>query len=155
MAMTSGDSTEHDGRLRALLNEGAFDASRVASATYDISFAGELREWVVTAHLNEAWVLLRCYVMRLPESLHVRTMLLQAALEINADLPLTKFSVEGHTLFLDLEYFAAHLDSYLLSTLLRLIVEVGDNEYPKLFRIASGDVTLKTLESSFGLPNLT
>ena len=147
--MTSDNSAELDRRLKALLDEGDFNVKQVGSATYDISFRGELREWTVTTRLTETWVLLRSYVMRIPESVPVRSMLLQHALEINGDLPLGKLSIEGDCLYFDVEYRTEHLDSSVLSNLLRLTVYVGDDEYPKLFRIASGDVMLKALESSF------
>jgi hypothetical protein len=147
--MTSDNSAELDRRLKAFLDEGDFNVKQVGSATYDVSFRGLLREWTVTTKLTDTWVLLRSYVMRLPESAPVRVMLLQAALEINGDLPLGKLSIEGDSLYLDVEYRAEHLDSDVLSNLLRLMVHVGDDEYPKLFRIASGDTMLKALESSF------
>jgi hypothetical protein len=147
--MTSDNSAELDRRLKALLDEGDFNVKRVGAATYDVSFRGALREWTVTTRLTDTWILLRTYVMRLPETAPVRTMLLQTSLEINGDLPLGKLSIEGDSLYLDIEYRAEHLDSSVLSNLLRLVVNVGDDEYPKLFRIASGDVMLKALESSF------
>jgi hypothetical protein len=93
--MTSDNSAELDGRLRALLEEGDFNAKQVGSAAYDVSFLGELREWTVVTRLTEAWVLLRSYVMRLPKSAAVRLPLLQTALEINGALPLGKLSIEG------------------------------------------------------------
>ncbi|MGP6157378.1 MAG: hypothetical protein ACLPYS_07710 [Vulcanimicrobiaceae bacterium] len=147
--MTSDNSAELDRRLKALLDEGDFNVKQVGAATYDVSFRGELREWTVTVRLTDTWVLLRAYVMRLPESVPIRSMLLQSALEINGDLPLGKLSIEGDSLYLDIEYRAEHLDPSVLSNLLRLAVNVGDDEYPKLFRIASGDVVLKALETSF------
>ncbi|MFY9780486.1 MAG: hypothetical protein WAJ85_08250 [Candidatus Baltobacteraceae bacterium] len=147
--MTSDNSAELDRRLKALLDEGDFNVKPVGSAIYDVSFRGQLREWTVTTRLTETWILLRTYVMRLPESAQIRTTLLQTALEINGDLPLGKLSIEGDSLYLDIEYRTEHLDSSVLGNLLRLVVQVGDDEYPRLFRIASGDTMLKALESSF------
>jgi hypothetical protein len=147
--MTSDNSAELDLRLKALLDEGGFNVKKVGAATYDVSFCGELREWTLTLRLTDTWVLLRSYVMRLPESAPVRSALLRAALEINADLPLGKLSIEDNGLFLDVEYRTEHLDGCVLGNLLRLVVDAGDDEYPKLFRIASGDALLEVLETSF------
>jgi hypothetical protein len=147
--MTSDNSAELDGRLKALLDEGDFNAKQVGSATYNVSFRGKLREWAVVTRLTGDWVLLRSYVMRLPHSAPVRSMLFQTALEINGALPLGKLSIEGDGLYLEVEYRSEHLNSSLLGNLLGLLVDVGDAEYPRLFRIAAGDMILKALESSF------
>ncbi|MGP6158886.1 MAG: hypothetical protein ACLPYS_15500 [Vulcanimicrobiaceae bacterium] len=140
--------------MKALLDEGGFNVKKVGLATYEVSFMGDLREWTVTTRLTGAWTLMRAYVMRLPKSESIKGMLLQGALEINADLPLGKLSLEGDALYLDIEYRAEHLDAGALKGLLQLIVNVGEDEYPGLFRIASGDRILKSLESSLALPKL-
>ena len=131
------------------MREGGFDVRHVGPACYDVSFHGELREWTVTARLTDAWVFLRSYVMRIPDSLPIRSLLMEDALEANGRLLLGKLSIEGDALVLDIEYRAEHVDGAVLSNLLGLAVKVGDAEYPRLFRIASGDITLNALGSSF------
>ncbi len=145
----SDELAELDSRLIAFLREGDFDVRHVGPACYDVNFRGELREWTVTARLTDAWVFLRSYVMRIPDALPVRSLLMEDALEANGRLLLGKLSIEGDGLVLDIEYRAEHVDGAVLSNLLGLAVKVGDAEYPRLFRIAAGDVTLNALGSSF------
>jgi hypothetical protein len=146
----SDELTELDSRLIVLLREGGFDVRHVGPACYDVTFHGELREWTVTARLTDAWIFLRSYVMRIPDALPLRSLLMKDALETNGRLLLGKLSIEGDGLVLDLEYRSEHVDGAVLSNLLGLAVKTGDAEYPRLFRIAAGDVTLSALESSFG-----
>jgi hypothetical protein len=143
--MTDGDSQELELRLKGLLSEGGLNVKYVGPACYDVTFRGDLREWTVTARLTECWIFLRSYIMRVPESAAMRAALFEAALQINGRLSLGKLSIEEDSLFLDIEYRCEHLDAVVLRNLLGLVVQVGDEEYPKLFRIAAGDTTLKAL----------
>jgi len=149
--MSNGDSQELESRLKGLLGEGGFNVKHAGPACYDVTFRGNLREWTVTARLTDCWIFLRSYVMRVPESAATRAALFEAALLVNGRLSLGKLSIEEDSLFLDIEYRCEHLDAIVLRNLLGLVVQVGDEEYPKLFRIAAGDMTLKAL--GFALTN--
>ncbi len=127
---------------------------RVRRGAYDVSFPSHLREWLVRIMLTDAWLMLRTFVMNLPEPAPRRAALLEAAMQANGRLSLTKFSLADATsLCLELEYRAEHTDAAVLQNLIGLVVKVGDAEYPPLFRIASGDAALEALESAFNRPS--
>jgi hypothetical protein len=142
-----------DRRLSAMLEEMGLQAKRVSASSYDVMFTSDLREWAVNIRLNESWVMLRTFVMVLPAGAPRRLTLLEAALQANASLSLAKFSTtEDRSLVIDLEYRDEHLNAETLRNLVGLVVRVGDENYPKLFRIATGDVALEALESAFKKP---
>jgi len=136
-----------------MLKEAGLRAKRVGASSYDVMFTSDLREWVVNIRLNDAWVMLRTFVMVLPAGPPRRLALLEAALQANAALSLAKFSAtDDSSLTIDLEYRDEHLNAETLGNLIGLVVRVGDENYPKLFRIATGDVALEALESAFKKP---
>jgi hypothetical protein len=142
-----------DRRLSAMLEEAGLRAKRVAASSYDVMFTSDLREWAVNIRLNDSWVMLRTFVMALPAGAPRRLALLEAALQANATLSLAKFSAtEDRSLAVDLEYRDEHLNAETLRNLIGLVVRVGDDHYPKLFRIATGDTALEALESAFKKP---
>lgn len=133
-----------------MLKEAGLRAKRAGASSYDVMFTSDLRQWAVNIRLNDAWVMLRTFVMVLPPSAPRRLALLEAALQANAALSLAKFSAtEDSSLFIDLEYRDEHLNAETLHNLIGLVVRVGDDNYPKLFRVATGDMTLEALESAF------
>gem|GEM_PF-1351302 len=139
-----------DRRLSGMLKEAGLRAKRAGASSYDVMFTSDLRQWAVNIRLNDAWVMLRTFVMVLPPSAPRRLALLEAALQANAALSLAKFSAtEDSSLFIDLEYRDEHLNAETLHNLIGLVVRVGDDNYPKLFRVATGDMTLEALESAF------
>lgn len=143
-----------DRRLYDMLEEADLGAKRVGASSHEVTFTSALREWAVNVRLNEAWLMLRTFVMLLPPSVPRRLALLEAALQANAALSLVKFSAtEDNALVIDLEYRDEHLDAEALRNLVGLIVRVGDDNYPKMFRIAAGDTTLEALESAFKKPS--
>jgi len=144
------DSSPLDLRLRSLLSDADLSAKQVGGAVYDVCIPAGLREWVVNVRMTEAWVSLRTFVLSVPESAPVRARLLEAALLANGRTSLTKFSLGAdNALSLELEYRQEHLDSAVLRNLVCLAVKVGEAEYPRLFRIATGESALDQLESAF------
>ena len=136
-----------------MLEEAEMRAKRIGASSYDVMFTSDLREWAVNVRLNDSWVMLRTFVMALPPGAPRRLALLEAALQANASLSLAKFSVtEDRSLVIDLEYRDEHLNSEILRNLIGLVVRVGDDNYPKLFRIATGDTALEALETAFKKP---
>ena len=136
-----------------MLKEAGLRAKRVGASSYDVMFTSDLREWVVNIRLNDAWLMLRTFVMALPPGAPRRLALLEAALQANSALSLAKFSsTEDASLVIDLEYRDEHLNAGTLANLIGLVVRVGDDHYPKLFRIATGDIALEALESAFKKP---
>jgi hypothetical protein len=136
-----------------MLEEAGLRAKRVGASSYDVMFTSDLREWAVNIRLNESWLMLRTFVMVLPPGTPRRLALLEAALQANASLSLAKFSAtEDRSLVIDLEYRDEHLGAETLRNLIGLVVRVGDDHYPKMFRIATGDAALEALESAFKKP---
>jgi hypothetical protein len=64
----------------------------------------------------------------------------------NAAMTLTKF-VAGPGLCLDIDYRAEHLDAAVLANLISHLHWVAEEQYAKVFRIVSGDETLRELET--------
>jgi hypothetical protein len=144
------DHSPLDLRLRSLLCDAHLSAKQVGGAAYDVCIPAALREWVVSVRMTEAWVSLRTYVLALPDSAEPRAALLEAAMHANGRMSLTKFSLaDENALHLDLEYRQEHLDSSVLRNLVCLAVKVGEAEYPRLFRIATAEAALDSLESAF------
>lgn len=142
-----------DGRLSSMLGEAGLRPKRVSESSYDVMFTSELREWAVNVRMSEAWLMLRTFVLALPEAPARRDGLLEATMQANAALSLAKFSLtEDRSLCIDLEYRNEHVEPDILKQLIGLVVRVGDEHYPKLFRIATGEATLKALESAFKKP---
>jgi hypothetical protein len=139
-----------DRRLRTMLVEAGLRVKRVSRGAYDVTFPSELREWGVTVRMSESWVMLRTFVLALPPSGRRRQALLEASMQANANRSLIKFSLgEPNSLYIDLEYREEHVTPEVLKNLISLVVNVGDAEYPKLFRLATGDDALDALESAF------
>jgi hypothetical protein len=144
------DQTPLDLRLFSLLSEADLRAKRTGGAAYDVRIPAALREWVVEVRMTEAWVSLRAFVLSLPEAPSLRASLLEAAMSANARTSLTKFSLVDETsLCLELEYRQDHLDAAILRNLVCLIANVGEAEYPRLFRLATAEDALESLESAF------
>ncbi len=147
------DQASTDSRLSAMLSEAGLRAKRVSTSSYDVIFTSDLREWSVNVRMSDSWLMLRTFVMALPEALPRRLALLEAAMQFNAAVSLAKFSqTEDKSLCIDLEYRNDHVTAQTLKHLIGLVVRVGDDYYPKLFRIATGDVTLEKLENAFKKP---
>lgn len=117
-------------------------------------FTSDLREWSVNVRMSEAWLMLRTFVLALPAAAPRRLALLQNIAQANASLSLAKFSLaDDNALCIDLEYRNEHVGADTLKQLIGLVVRVGDEHYPKLFRIVTGDTALDVLESAFKKPS--
>lgn len=144
------DSSPLDLRLRSLLTEADLSAKQVGGAVYDVCIPATLREWVVTVRMTETWVSLRTFVLSPPDSQVQRAAIFEAAMLANGRNSLAKFSlVDDNSLCLEIEYRQEHLDSSVLRNLVCLAVKVGEAEYPRFFRIATGGAALEDLESAF------
>jgi hypothetical protein len=144
------ESSPLDLRLRSLLSDADLSAKQVGGATYDVCIPALLREWVVNVRMTEAWVSLRAFVLNVPETPQVRASLLEASMLANGRRSLTKFSLgDDDALSLELEYRQEHIDSAVLRNLVCLVVNVGEAEYPALFRIATRASALDSLEAAF------
>ena len=144
------ESSPLDLRLRSLLSDADLTGKQVGGAAYDVCIPASLREWVGNVRMTDAWVSLRTFVVALPESPRVRARLLEAAMLANGRMSLSKFSLaDDGSLCLEIEYRQEHLDSSVLRNLVCLAVKVGEAEYPRLFRIVTGEAALDSLESAF------
>ena len=125
----------------------------MAANSYDVVFTSALREWSIRVRMTDAWVMLRTFVLCAPESPARRHELLETVMRDNAGLSLVKFSLsEDDAICLELEYRTDDVTSEKLKSLCNLIVRIGDEYYPKLFRLITGDVALDALETAFKKP---
>jgi hypothetical protein len=147
------DQASLDRRLSSMLSEAGLRGKQIATSSYDVTFTSDLREWSVNVRMSEAWVMLRTFVLSLPTAMPRRLALLENIAQANASLSLAKFSLtDDNSICIDLEYRSEHVGADTLKHLIGLVVRIGDEHYPKLFRIATGDAALDALESSFKKP---
>ena len=136
-----------------MLSDAGLRAKQVTSSSYDVTFVSDLREWSVNVRMTEAWLMLRTFVLALPTAPARRLALLETVAQINAGIALAKLSLtEDHSVCIELEYRTEHVGADTLKQLLGLVVRIGDEHYPKIFRIATGDATLDALETAFKKP---
>ncbi len=134
-------------RLKTLLKEAGYKSFRLDATGRAIAFPGKLREWLFVAHLNPNWLNLYTFVCELPAEAGLRGRLLETALRANAALTLVKFGIGAPGLCLEIDYRAEHLDTSLVGNLVGHLYHLAEEQYPKIFRIVSGDETLKALET--------
>ncbi|MFZ1123600.1 MAG: hypothetical protein WAN59_00475 [Candidatus Baltobacteraceae bacterium] len=134
-------------RLKSLLKEAGLKSARLDSTRRGIAFPGRAREWLVVARLNQNWLHLYTFVCNIPEEPGLRARLLEETMHANAALTLVKF-VAGPGLCLEIDYRAEHLDASVVGNLVSLLYHAAEEQYPKVFRIVSGDETLRELETS-------
>jgi hypothetical protein len=77
----------------------------------------------------------------------LRYRLFEATMRANAAMTLTKFVVGPAGLCLDIDYRAEHLDAAVLANLVVHLHRAAEEQYSKVFRIVSGDETLRELET--------
>ena len=148
------DQASLDRRLSSMLSDAGLRAKQITTSSYDVTFVSDLREWSVNVRLSDAWLMLRTFVLALPTAPPRRLALLETIAQTNAAIALAKFSVtEDHSVCIELEYRSDHVSAETLKQLLGLVVRIGDEHYPKAFRIATGDATLDALESAFKQPS--
>ena len=136
-----------------MLGDAGLRAKQIATSSYDVSFVSDLREWSVNVRMSEAWLMLRTFVLALPTAPSRRVALLECIAQANSSIALAKFSlIDDNSICIELEYRSDHVTADTIKQLLGLVVRIGDENYPKLFRIAVGDATLEALESSFKKP---
>jgi hypothetical protein len=135
-------------RLKSLLKEADIKSFRIDATGRGIAFPGRLREWLLVAHLNPHWLNLYTFICNVPDEPGLRDRLLQATMRANSALSLVKFGIGGAGLCLEIDYRAEHLDADTLGNLVGHLYGTAEDHYAKIFRIVSGDETLRALETS-------
>lgn len=144
---TANPQSHYNRRLRALLREAELTSFRIDETTRGLSYSGRSREWLVAARLNEHWFNAYTRVCDVPEESNLKMRLMEAVLDMNRSMSLSKF-IFSHGLVLEIDYRAEHLDAEMVGNLIGLLHANAETYYPKIFRIVSGNETLKQLESS-------
>jgi hypothetical protein len=134
-------------QLKNLLKEAGLQSCRIDAARRAMVFPGRLREWLVLARLTADWLHLYTFVCSVPDQPGLRARLFEEMMRTNAATSLTKFVAGLPGLCLEIDYRAEHLDADTLGNLVGLFIVTAEEHYPKVFRIVSGDETLRELAS--------
>jgi hypothetical protein len=148
MSEEGKDSTPR-ARLKRLLDAAGIKGIRLGPAGYQASYLGPYREWNLQLRLHEGWLMARVFICRMPAEEGTKRRLMEFMLTQNGRLCVAKYSLGPADICLDLEYREEHVNGEVLSNLAGLVTGILDDEYPKLFRIISGDETLRSLERAF------
>jgi hypothetical protein len=140
--------SEASARLKNLLKEAGLVSFRLDRLRRGLSYHGRSREWLIVAGLSPDWLHIYTLVCDIPEEAGLRTRLFEATMQANTAMTLTKFAARPAGLVLEIDYRSEHLDATVLGNLLGHLFWAAEEQYPKIFRIVSGDETLKALESS-------
>ena len=141
-------SSEPSLRLKQLLKEARLKHYRVDSTTRGIAFVGRMREWHFNARMNAEWLNVTTAFCAVPKEPGLRVRLLEWAMEANRTLSLLKLSVAQDVLLLEADYRAEHVDAEVLGRLVGYLFSAAEEQYPRAFRIVSGDERLEMLELS-------
>jgi hypothetical protein len=139
---------EASARLRSLLKEAGLVSFRVDNLRRGLSYRGRSREWLIVACLTAEWLHVYTLVCDIPEEAGLRARLFETTMRANTAMTLTKFAAPPQGLVLEIDYRAEHVDAMVLRNLLGYLHWAAEEHYPKVFRIVSGDETLKALEST-------
>ncbi len=153
--MEQNDALRNRRALKALLDANGYRSHRISDSGYEIPFAGKFRDWHIRARIHNGWLLLNTYFMEVPEKGPQRSALLERMLEMNDVMNVAKFSKSKEVLSLDLEYREEHADAAAFNGLVSLMHSLCEEYYPQLFRIASGDSAMESLQQAFQRPALS
>jgi hypothetical protein len=153
--MEQNDAPRNRRALKALLDANGYRAHRISDCGYEVPFSGKLRDWHIRARIYNGWLSLNTYLMEIPAKGPQRSELLERMLEVNDVMNIAKFSKSQETLSLDVEYREEHVDAAAFNGLILLMHSLCEQYYPELFRIASGDSALESLEEAFQRPALS
>ncbi len=112
-----------------------------------VPFSGEYREWLFWVDVVDGWYSFRTTICKMPTASNLRVNLLTEAMRLNDDLIAAKFSA-ADWLYLNCAYRASDMDAEDLTKLLKFLVATAEAQYPNLFRVATGDSVLASLEAS-------
>ena len=130
--------------LKALLDEAQFESVDLGSGRFSVPFSAGLRTWLVDVYATKEWFSLHTHVMRLPKGAPARAVVLDLMAGLNFRVPLAKFSVRRRdAVMLELEYRTEHVDAEVLGNLIRMLVQIGEAEYPGLARVLASDPKLR------------
>jgi hypothetical protein len=153
--MEQNDPIKNRRRLKSLIAANGYTANRFGENGYEIPFGGQFRDWRIRAYLHNGWLVMHAFVMRVPAAGAARAQLFERMLEVNDDMSVAKFSKYKDMLTLDLEYREEHINAESLRNLLGLMHSLCEQHYTELFRIASGENALASLEAAYQRPALS
>jgi hypothetical protein len=138
---------EASARLKTLMKEAGLASFRLDPVRRGLSYHGRTRQWFIVAALTADWLHISTVVCNVPEEAGLRAQLFEATMRANTSMMLAKFVARPDGLVLEIDYRAEHLDASVLGNLLGFFYWTAEEQYPKIFRIVSGDETLCALES--------
>jgi len=144
------DDDEPEFDVKALLDEAQFQSNDLGDGWYQVIFLADLRTWNINVRASRGWLSLSTHVMRLPKSRGARAIILDAMARLNCKVPAAKFSStpRGNVL-LELQYRTEHADAEVLGNLIRMLLQIAEDEYPSLLRVVVGNPTLENLDAAF------
>ena len=137
-------------RLKNLLKECGATSFRLDATRRVVMFGGRTREWSLVCNIANDWLHIYTCVCEIPQAGGLRSDLLDAAMQANEPMSLSKFTKGVTGLFLELQYRDEHVDAAVLQSLLGLMLTNAEEYYPRLFRIVSGDAALSALSALSG-----
>ncbi len=143
---------EPTSRLKSLLKEADLKSFRLDARLRGILFQGRSREWLLRAGLNENWLHVYTVVCGIPEEPGLRARLFETLMTTNASLTLAKFVAGPGGLVLEVDYRAEHVDAAVLRNVVSHVHWIAEEQYPKIFRIVSGDEVLRELGTQLAPP---
>jgi len=141
-------------RMKALIDANHYNATRSGDFSYLVAFTGKFRDWTIRTHIYNGWFCLSTFVLELPETPGVRAAVLERVVDLNSEMAVAKFSRNGSMLKLELECRADHVDAPAFAAHIGHYYRLLEQHYPALFRIASGDEALASLQNAFERPSL-
>ncbi len=115
-----------------------------------VAFTGRYRDWSFAVSLDSEWLTIQAFVCELPDIATLKAALLEEAMAINHRIAIGKFASAG-ALSLEAEYRAEHIDAEVLANILGLLQKTAEENYPRLFRVASGDAILESFGTDMDL----
>lgn len=113
---------------------------------------GRSREWLIGASMNENWLHVYTIVCTIPGEPGIRARLFEALMIANASQTLAKFVAGPGILCLEVDYRAEHIDAAVLNNIVSHVHRTSEEQYPKIFRIVSGDEVLRELGTQLATP---
>ncbi len=145
MATTPDDQSN----LKGLFREAGLKYQTVDRERVEVVLGGPYRPWTIVASLSEHWLSLSTTVCRVPELPGQKAELSELLMRLNDEIVLAKYARRGGSVVLELEYRAEHVNADTMHGLVTLISTCADGQYPRVFRVVTGDETLARLGKQF------
>lgn len=128
--------------LEYLLDKAGYTWSCVDQNRRLVGVPGKGRDWDIIVEMGREWLQISSNCCELPTDPHDRLTVLEAALDMNRAMTLTRFT-NAETLTLELDYRREHIDATALAACIDLVHENAEEFFPTLFRLANSCVCLE------------